>query len=75
MSYYTYDNYLYIHNKNDATEEHHSQSILKKKSDIYITSLSNLMDESLKYLPTLFVDKMIMNVCLNMSKFFLSCQM
>ena len=59
MSYYTYGDYMYINNENNAPEEHHIQSILKTKPDIYITSLSKLMDESLKYLPTLFVDKMI----------------
>ena len=45
--------------ENDAPEEHLIQTILKTKSDIYITSFSKLMDESLKYLPKLSVDKMI----------------
>ena len=51
--------YVYIKNDNDAPEEHHIQSILEIKSDIYITSLSKFMYESLKDLPRLFVDKMI----------------
>ena len=59
MPYYTYGDYLYINNENNAPEEHHIQSILKTKSGIYITSLSKLMGETLKYLPSLFVDKII----------------
>ena len=59
MPSYTYGDYVYINNKYDAPEEHHIQSILKTHPDIYITSLSKLMDESLQYLPKLFVDKMI----------------
>ena len=56
---YTYGDYVYFNNENDAPEEHHIQSILKTKSNIYITLLSKLMDNTLKYLPKLFVDKMI----------------
>ena len=59
MPYYTYGNYVYINNKYYASKEHHIKSILKTHSDIYITSLSKLMDESLQDLPKLFVDKMI----------------
>ena len=50
---------MYINNKNDTPGEYHIQSIFKTQPDIYITSLSKLMDESLKYLPELFFDKMI----------------
>ena len=56
---YTYGDCVYFDNKNDAPEEYHIQSILKTKNNIYITSLSKLMYETLKYLPKLFVDKMI----------------
>ena len=59
MPSYTYSDYVYINNKNDAPEEHYIQSILKTKSDIYIIYLLKLMDISLKYLPKLLVDKMI----------------
>ena len=50
---------MYINNENNAPEEHHIQSILKTQPHIYITSLSKFMDESLKYFPKLFFDKMI----------------
>ena len=56
---FTYGDYVYINNENNAPEEHHIQSILKTKSDIYITSLQKLMNESLKYLTKLFVGKII----------------
>ena len=59
MPSYTYDNYVYINNEYNTPEEHNIQSILKTQSNIYITSLSKFMDESLKYLPKLFVYKMI----------------
>ena len=59
MTAYTYGDYVYFNNENNAPEEHHIQSILKTKSDIYITLLSKLMDETLKYLRKLFVDKII----------------
>ena len=59
MPSYTYGDYVYINNKNNAPEEHHVQSRLKKQSYIYITSFLKFMDESFKYLPKLFVDKMI----------------
>ena len=59
MPYSTHGDYVYINNIYDAPEEHHIHSILKTHPDIYITSLSKLMDESFQYLPELFVDKMI----------------
>ena len=59
MPYYTYGGYVCINKKYDAPEDHHIQSILKTHSDIYITSLFELMDESLQDLPKLFVDKNI----------------
>ena len=59
MPSYTFINHVYINNKNNAPEEHHIQSILKTKLDIYITSLLKLIYEPLKDLPKLFVDKMI----------------
>ena len=59
MSAYTYGDFVYLNKENNATEEHHIKSIFKTKTNIYITSLSKLMDETLKYLPHLFVDKMI----------------
>ena len=59
MPSYTYVDHVFINNKNYSPEEHHIQSILKTQSGIYITSLLKLMDESLKYLTKLFVDKMI----------------
>ena len=58
MPSYTYDDYVYINNEKDAPEEHHIQSILEKQV-FNLTSLSKLMDEILKYLPKLFVDKLI----------------
>ena len=59
MPYYTYGDDVYINNEKDSPEEHHIQSIFKSKLDIYMASLSKLMDESLKCLPKLFVDKII----------------
>ena len=59
MPAYTCGYYVYFNNKKYAPEEHHIQSILKTKTNIYITSLSKLMDKTLKYLTKLFVDKMI----------------
>ena len=59
MPSYTYCDYVYINYNNDAPKEHHIQPTLKKKSDIYITSLSKLMGESLTYFTKLFVDKII----------------
>ena len=59
MPYYTYVEYVYINNQQDAPEEHHIQWILKTQLDTYITSLSKLMEELLKNLPNLFVDEMI----------------
>ena len=35
MPYYNYGDYVYINNKNDAPEEHHIQSILKKIRYLY----------------------------------------
>ena len=58
---YTYGYYVYINNKYDAHEDHHIHSILKKYPDIYITSLSKLMDSSLQDLTKLFVDKIIID--------------
>ena len=43
--YYTYADYVYINNIYDTPKEHHIHSILKTHPDIYITSLSKLMDE------------------------------
>ena len=37
MTSYTCDDYVYKNNENDTPEEHNIQSILKTKSDIYIT--------------------------------------
>ena len=45
MPYYTYGDYVHINYKNNAPEEHRIHSILKTHPDIYITSLSKLMDE------------------------------
>ena len=45
MPSYTYGEYVYLNNGYDEPEENHFQSILKTQSDIYITSLSKLMDE------------------------------
>ena len=59
MSYYTYGDYVYINNIYNAPEEQHIQSILETSPDLYLTSLSKLMDESLQDLPMLFVEKMI----------------
>ena len=59
MPAYTYVDYVYFNNKNDAPEEHHIQSILKTNTNIDIKSLSKLMYETLKHLPKLFVDRMI----------------
>ena len=59
MPYYTYRDYVYINNEYDEPEEHHIKSILKTQPDIYITSLSKLVDESLQDFPELFVDRMI----------------
>ena len=59
MPSYNYGEYVYFNNEKYAFEEHHIKSILKTKTNIYITSLSKLMDETMKYLPKLFVDKMI----------------
>ena len=53
---YNYDDYVYFNNEKNVPEEHHIQSILKTKTDIYITSLSKFMHEPLKYLLKLFVD-------------------
>ena len=50
---------MYINNESDAPEENRIHSILKTHPDIYITSLSKLVDESLQDLPKLFVDKNI----------------
>ena len=58
MPSYTYGGYVYINNIYDAPEEHHINSILNTHPDIYITSLSKLMDESLQDFHKLFVDKM-----------------
>ena len=50
---------MYINNRYDAPEENNINSILKTHPNIYITSLSKLVDESLQDSPKLFVDKMI----------------
>ena len=59
MPDYTYGDYVYFNKKINALEEHHIQSILKTKTNIYPALLLKLMDEILKYLPKLFVDIMI----------------
>ena len=59
MPAYTYGNYVYLNNSIDAPKENHNQLILGQEPNFYITSLSNLMDETLKLLPKLFVNKMI----------------
>ena len=59
MPYYTYGDYMYINTKYDASEDHNNRSILKTHPHIYITSLSDLMDESLQYLRKLFFDEII----------------
>ena len=59
MPSYKYGDYVYINNIYDAPKEHHIHSIFKTYPDIYMTSLSKLMDESFQDLPKLFVDKMI----------------
>ena len=33
---YNYGDYVYLNNENDAPEEHHIQSILKTKTNIFI---------------------------------------
>ena len=48
---YIYRDYVYININYDVPEEHGIQLILKTQSDIYITSLSKLMDESMQYFP------------------------
>ena len=59
MSYYTYGDHVYFNNNIYSHKEHHNQFILNQEPDSYITSLSNLMYETLKLLPSLFVDKIV----------------
>ena len=64
MPAYTYGDYVYFNKNIDAPKEHHNQFILNQEPDFYITSLSNFMDETLKLLPKLFVNKMV-KLCLS----------
>ena len=57
-----------------APKEHHNKLILNQEPDFYITSLSNLMDETLTLLPNLFVDKMVKNGWKDLSKFWINYQ-
>ena len=59
MPDYTYVDYVYFNNNIYAPKEHHIKFILNQELDFYITSLSNLMDETLTLLPKLFVNKMV----------------
>ena len=54
-----YDDYVYFNTIIDATKEHHNQIILNQELDFYTTSLTNLMDDTFKSLPKLFVDIII----------------
>ena len=56
---YTYVYCVYINKEYVAPEQHNIQSLFKTPSDMYITSLSKLMDESLQDLPKLFVHEII----------------
>ena len=59
MPAYTYGYYVYFNKIIDSHKVHHNQFILNQEPYLYITSLSNLMDEIFLFLPKLFVDKMI----------------
>ena len=59
MPVYTYGYYFYLNNSIDATKEHHNKLILHQEPDIYITSVSNFMYETLPFLPKLFINKMV----------------
>ena len=59
MPAYSYGDCVYFNNIIDAPKDHHNQFILNQEPCFYITSLFNLMDETLSLLPTLFVYKMV----------------
>ena len=59
MPAYIYGDYVYFDKEKNAPKEHYIQSLLKSKTNIYITSLSKLIDETLEYLPKLFFVKII----------------
>ena len=54
----TYSDYVYFNDNIDALKEHHNQLILNQEPDFYITSLSNLMDDTLTFLTKLFFNTM-----------------
>ena len=54
---YTYGDYIYFNNSIDALRKDHNQFTFNHEPEFYITSLSNLMDETLKLLPELFLIK------------------
>ena len=56
---YTYGEYVYFNKNIDAPKEYHNQFILNQEPYLYITSLSNLMDETLTLFTKLFVNKMV----------------
>ena len=55
----SYGNYVYFKNSIDAPKQNNNKFILNQEPDFYITSLSNLMDETLTLVPNLFVNKMV----------------
>ena len=57
MTDYTYGGYVYFNTSIDSLKEHHNQLILNQEPYFYATSLSNFMDETLKFLSKLFIDK------------------
>ena len=74
MPDYTYGDYVCFNNNIDAPKEHHNQFILNQEPYFYITSLSNLMDDTLTLLPRLFFNKMVKNGWKGISKLWLSYQ-
>ena len=57
MPDYNYVDYVCLNKNIDEPKEHHNKFILNQETYFYITSLSNVTDETLTFLPNLFVNK------------------
>ena len=78
MPDFTYGGYVYLNKNIDAPMEHHNQFLLNQEPDFYITSLSNLMNETLTLLHELFFNKMVImdrQLCQSCVSVIKSCKM